>query len=251
MSSGTTHNEAIVRAARATDRDRLGRRVRDAVRRISLWLGIDRKGVTAMQNRWRVLVVDDDRDVLDLIRMKLTDEYDVLCIDQAVDVSHASELFEPDLIVLDIMMPKISGYQVIEYLKRNPMTSKVPVCFLSAKASARDLKHGYKLGATLYLTKPFQPDRLMKNVKLLFERTPPVRRMKHFTVEEINNQFQQENVGYEVATLESELQARAVPPRRPVTPPPAMEPAPTPPRAESTPEPDEEDDINRRRRWVD
>lgn len=160
-----------------------------------------------MGERWRVLVVDDDQDILDLIRIKLTDSYDVLCIEEPSEVSQAAELFEPDLIILDIMLPKISGYQVLEYLKRNPVTAKTPVCFLSAKASARDLKYGYKLGAELYLTKPFQPERLIKNVKLLFERTPPLRKQKRYTIAQINERLSVSGA-YQVATGEAETLAR-------------------------------------------
>jgi DNA-binding response OmpR family regulator len=197
-----------------------------------------------MDERWRVLVVDDDKDVLDLIRLKLANEYDVLCIDQANDVSHAVELFEPDLIILDIMLPKISGYQVLEFLKRNPLTAKTPVCFLSAKASARDLKYGYGLGAALYLTKPFQPDRLIRNVKLLFERTPPAHQRKRFTVAEINQRYESERLSYFVATAgAAEAPPREPPkPERPATPLPV-----TPPPEEE----DEEDKKKLRARWVD
>jgi len=198
-----------------------------------------------MSERWRVLVVDDDKDVLDLIRLKLAGEYDVLCIDQANDVSHAVELFEPDLIILDIMLPKISGYQVLEFLKRNPLTAKTPVCFLSAKASARDLKYGYGLGAALYLTKPFQPERLIRNVKLLFERTPPAHRHKRFTVAEVNQRYESERLSYFVATAET---AQA-PPREPSKPEKAAAPPPVTPPPEE--EADEEAKKKHRAHWVD
>ena len=196
-----------------------------------------------MDERWRILVVDDDRDVLDLIRLKLAQEYDVLCIDQANDVGQAADLFEPDLIILDIMLPKISGYQVMEYLKRNPLTAKTPVCFLSAKSSARDLKYGYSMGASLYLTKPFQPERLIRNIKLQFERMPPPLQRKRHTIVEINQKLNTESSPYHVATIgEPEVEAPREPAKRekPATPPPV-----TPPPKE------EEEDTRPRARWVD
>ena len=196
-----------------------------------------------MGDRWRIMVVDDDQDVLDLIRLKLTDAYDVLCVDEAGEVSQAADLFEPDLIVLDIMMPKISGYQVLEYLKRNPATSKTPVCFLSAKASARDLKYGYRLGADLYLTKPFQPERLIKNIKLLFDRTPPARKPKRYTVAQINERLSMTGA-YQVATGEAETVAREAEKHARQVP---LSEAPTPEQIEKQ----REDRESRGRHWVD
>jgi DNA-binding response OmpR family regulator len=167
-----------------------------------------------------------------------------LCVDQANDVGRAVDLFEPDLIVLDIMLPKISGYQVMEYLKRNPLTAKTPVCFLSAKSSARDLKYGYSLGASLYLTKPFQPERLIRNIKLQFERMPPPLHRKRRTIEEINTTLRETHSPYHVATAEAlaipggaikREKAAPAPTPLPVTPPP----------------PPEEEDTRPKAHWVD
>jgi len=196
-----------------------------------------------MAERWRILVVDDDKDVLELIRLKLADEYDVLCVDQATEVGLAAQLFEPDLIILDIMLPRISGYQVMDFLKRNPLTAKTPVCFLSAKSSARDLKYGYGLGASFYLTKPFQPERLLRNVKLQFERTPPPHQRKHLQIAEINQQFQTQGKTYWVATSSSD-----------VPPTPAPEPSSSKPEKSEAPPrvpPPEEEDPRARAHWID
>jgi CheY-like chemotaxis protein len=204
-------------------------RTGEALRRFFGGPDLVRKRGVPMDERWRILVVDDDRDVLDLIRLKLAQEYDVLCIDQANDVGQAADLFEPDLIILDIMLPKISGYQVMEYLKRNPLTAKTPVCFLSAKSSARDLKYGYSMGASLYLTKPFR-------------MPPPLQRKRH-TIVEINQKLNTEGSPYHVATIgEPEVETPREPAKREkqATPPPV-----TPPPRE------EEEDTRPRARWVD
>ncbi|MBM3333357.1 response regulator [Candidatus Sumerlaeota bacterium] len=196
-----------------------------------------------MGERWRILVVDDDKDVLELIRIKLADEYDVLCIDQATDVSLAAQLFEPDLIILDIMLPRISGYQVMDFLKHNPLTAKIPVCFLSAKSSARDLKYGYGLGASFYLTKPFQPERLLRNIKLQFERTPPPHQRKRLLIPDINQQFQTQGKTYWVATSASDV------PPTPATETPASKPEKN--EAPYRTPPPVEDDPRARAHWVD
>jgi DNA-binding response OmpR family regulator len=99
------------------------------------------------------------------------------------------ETFEPDLVILDIMMPKVTGYHLIELLRQRKDTEKLPIFILSAKDSIRDQKYGYKLGATTYLTKPFQPDRLTRNINTFFEHTPPDRRPKRWTLEETKNRL--------------------------------------------------------------
>jgi len=126
-----------------------------------------------MSVRHRVLAVDDNQDTLELIRISLQDDYDVLTLANPMDIFEMIELFQPDLLVLDVMMPKITGFQLVEMLNRPVAGRNLPIIILSAKDSARDIKHGYKLGASLYLTKPFQPERLLKNVKMQFEAHPP------------------------------------------------------------------------------
>ena len=137
------------------------------------------------ENRWRILAIDDHEDTLDVIRMTLSEEYDVVTLNDPVEVYEIINIFEPDLLILDIMMPKITGFKVLELLQKNPTYKDLPVIILSAKDSTREIKYGYKLGARLYLTKPFDPGRLLKNVKLLFERTPPARGQKKFNLKEV------------------------------------------------------------------
>jgi two-component system, OmpR family, alkaline phosphatase synthesis response regulator PhoP len=134
--------------------------------------------------RWRVMAVDDDPDILELIEMTLGEAYDILSLAGPLHMMEMVDTFEPDLIILDIMMPKVTGYQLIEALRERKDTAKIPVIFLSAKDTIRDQKYGYKLGATIYLTKPFQPERLMRNIGNIFEHTPPERRPKRWTFEE-------------------------------------------------------------------
>jgi len=135
--------------------------------------------------RWRILAIDDHEDTLEVIRVTLSDEYDVLTLKDPVEVYEIINIFEPDLLILDIMMPKITGFQVLDLLQKNPSYKDLPVIILSAKSATREIKYGYKLGARLYLTKPFDPGRLLKNVNLLFEHTPPQRRPKKFNLRQV------------------------------------------------------------------
>lgn len=140
--------------------------------------------------RWRILAIDDDEDILELIEMTLQGEYDVLTLSNPVHSMDLIEAFQPDLIILDIMMPKVTGYKVIEQLRDRKDTQKMPVVFLSAKDTIRDQRYGYKLGATTYLTKPFQPDRLQRNIDNIFHHTPPDRRPKRWNMEEARRRVQ-------------------------------------------------------------
>ncbi len=136
-------------------------------------------------DRWRILVVDDNVDTLDLIRMTLEADYDVLTLANAVETPDVLSVFEPDLVLLDIMMPKVSGFKIIEYMKKQPAFKDIPVIFLSAKGAVSDQKYGYTLGASLYLTKPFEPSRLVKNVKLLLDEMEGKRKTKKHSLREI------------------------------------------------------------------
>lgn len=142
-----------------------------------------------MSDRWRILVVDDERDTLDLIEMILRKDFDVICVNNGLEALEKMDYLEPDLIILDIMMPKFSGYQVCETLKKNLRYKETPIIFLSAKDSIADQKHGYLIGAISYLTKPFTPERLLKNLTAFFKYTPPVRKPKRASYEKICKEY--------------------------------------------------------------
>lgn len=133
----------------------------------------------------RVLAVDDNSDILELIRATLGDDYDVLTLIDPVDIYQVMDVFEPDLLILDIMMPRITGYQLIEIIRKNPMTQNIPIIVLSAKNQPNEIKHGYRLGATMYIPKPFEPQRLYKNVQTQFTVQPPSQRPKCLTDEKL------------------------------------------------------------------
>ena len=117
--------------------------------------------------KYRVLAVDDDKDILELISITLGQQYEVVVLADATAALEMIEMAEPDLLILDIMMPKVTGYHILETLRKDPRTSFLPVVILSAKDSARDQKYGYKLGASIYLTKPFMEDELLGHIHQL------------------------------------------------------------------------------------
>ena len=136
-------------------------------------------------SRWRILAVDDHEDTLNVIRTMLSEKYDVLTLVDPTEIYEIINIFEPDLLILDIMMPKITGFQILDLLQKNKAYKNLPVIILSAKDTTREIKYGYKLGASLYLTKPFEPERLLRNVELLFQHTPPGHKDKKFNIKQV------------------------------------------------------------------
>jgi two-component system phosphate regulon response regulator PhoB len=119
----------------------------------------------------KILVADDEKDVLDLVSANLKSAgFSVIeALDGASAVARArSEL--PALIILDLMLPKMSGFEVYKVLKRDPATSQIPVVMLTAKAEETDRILGLELGAEDYITKPFSPRELVLRVKSVVRR---------------------------------------------------------------------------------
>ena len=116
--------------------------------------------------RATVLVVDDTPDNLTLMSSLLRDDYKVKVAnsgERALRIARSET--PPDLVLLDIMMPEMDGYQVIEQLKGDPATRDIPVIFLTAKATVDDEKKGLELGAVDYITKPISPPIVLARVR--------------------------------------------------------------------------------------
>lgn len=112
-----------------------------------------------------VLVVDDEKDIVDVISYNLRKEgYHVLTASngkEAIDSARKS----PDLILLDVMMPELDGWEVMKRLKKETATSTIPIIFLTARQSEIDEVLGLELGATDYLTKPVSMPKLLARIK--------------------------------------------------------------------------------------
>lgn len=116
----------------------------------------------------RILICDDDPVILRLLQVNLELEgYDVLLAHHGEDAIEVATAEHPDLVILDIMMPKLDGYQTCERLKANDETKEIPVVFLSAKAQQTDIERGKEFGVADYLTKPFDPNDLIDVVERL------------------------------------------------------------------------------------
>ena len=116
----------------------------------------------------RVLICDDDPVILRLLEVNLELEgYDVISADNGESAIEAAREDKPDLIILDIMMPKLDGYETAARLKQDDGTKDIPVVFLSAKAQQSDIDKGKAFGVADYLTKPFDPNDLIDIVERL------------------------------------------------------------------------------------
>ena len=118
-----------------------------------------------------ILVVDDEKDILDLVSYNL--EQEGFKIVKATDGPSALKVAEkelPDLIVLDLMLPKLSGTEVCKLLKKEKETAGIPIIMLTAKTDEIDRVLGFELGADDYVTKPFSPRELVLRVKAILKR---------------------------------------------------------------------------------
>ncbi len=127
-------------------------------------------------SKGRILVVDDEIYIVHILDFSLGMEgYEVIT---ALDGEQALEKLKtekPDLIVLDIMMPKLDGYEVCKAIKSSPDTRHIPVILLSAKGRNVDQKLGFDVGADDYITKPFSPRKLVERINQLLGQTVPER----------------------------------------------------------------------------
>lgn len=105
----------------------------------------------------RILAVDDEATNLQLLRHSLQDEYQLLFAKDGEAALRLARSELPELILLDIMMPNLCGYEVCEQLKADPLTRHIPVIFLTALSNSQDEQRGFDLGAVDYITKPFNP----------------------------------------------------------------------------------------------
>ncbi len=120
----------------------------------------------------KILVVDDEKDIVDILKYNLEkeQEFEVLA---AYNGKEALALVEnsPDLILLDIMMPEMNGFEVCKQLKQNTATAKIPVIFLTAKENEIDEILGLELGADDYIHKPLSPRKVIARVKSVIRRS--------------------------------------------------------------------------------
>lgn len=119
----------------------------------------------------KILVVDDEVDLVETIRFPLEAEgFNVLVAYNGEDALNQARTENPDLILLDIMLPKLDGYKVCRLLKFDERYRNIPIIMLTARAQEKDKIIGLETGADEYITKPFDMDKLLEKVKSYLKR---------------------------------------------------------------------------------
>ena len=122
----------------------------------------------------RVLVVDDDEVIRQLIAVNLTLEgFDVATAVDGQDCLDKVAAINPDVITLDVMMPRLDGWVTASQLRRDPRTSRIKVVLITARAQEDDRARGERIGVDAYLTKPFDPSEMIRVVHELAGNQPP------------------------------------------------------------------------------
>ena len=120
----------------------------------------------------KILIIDDDVDTLKLVGLMLQKQsYQIVAANNGLQGLEQAENENPDLILLDVMMPGMDGYEVAKRLRANPLTANTPILMFTAKTQLDDKVTGFEAGADDYLTKPTHPSELNAHVKALLART--------------------------------------------------------------------------------
>lgn len=120
------------------------------------------------ETKKKILVVDDELDIVSMIKMRLeANGFEVLTAADGNTAYAKAKSDNPDLIILDLMLPGIDGYQVCRLLKFDEKYRHIPIIMLTARSQQEDREWGQKVGADYYLTKPFEPKELLGKIKEL------------------------------------------------------------------------------------
>ena len=113
----------------------------------------------------KILVVDDEIHIVKIIAYKMRGAgHEVVSARDGVEALDVVRANRPDLILLDVMMPRMDGFQTLEALKADPATRDIQVFLLTVKSKEVDRQRGYEIGADDYLTKPFSPNKLLERI---------------------------------------------------------------------------------------
>lgn len=118
----------------------------------------------------KILVAEDENDILELITFTLKyGGHEVITSSNGADALELTRVEKPDLVLLDVRMPRMTGYEVCQNLKSDERTKLIPVVFLSAKGQEVEVNTGYEVGAVDYILKPFAPEILLENLEEILD----------------------------------------------------------------------------------
>ncbi|WP_027340656.1 response regulator [Halonatronum saccharophilum] len=114
----------------------------------------------------RILLVEDSKNIIRVLKICLQGAgYEVEVVSNGIDAVDMAFQWKPDLILLDIKLPKMNGFLVCETLKEDELIKEIPIIMLSAKAEEEDIKRAYELGAQDYIIKPVEPKKLLNKIE--------------------------------------------------------------------------------------
>lgn len=118
----------------------------------------------------KILVVDDEADLVSIVKMRLeANNYLVIAAFDGQEGLEKARKEKPDLVILDLMLPKMDGYKVCGLLKADTRYNKIPIIMFTARAEESDEKLGFEVGANAYITKPFEAEILLEKIKELLK----------------------------------------------------------------------------------
>lgn len=119
----------------------------------------------------KILIAEDERDIRDLITFTLNFAgHQVIATSNGEEALQAIRSEKPELVLLDVRMPRMTGYEVCREVKADPLTQHIPVAFISAKGQESEIRTGLEAGAEEYILKPFSPDQLIEQVNKLLSK---------------------------------------------------------------------------------
>lgn len=147
--------------------------------------------------KYTILVVDDNPDNITIVRLSLRDFYNVKVAKNGYEaLSIVQSAFPPDLILLDIMMPGLDGYEVCRQLKMSEKARIIPIVFLTASSSSHDELHGFKVGAIDYIAKPISPSLLLARISSHLANRQMVELLNHNN-NVLVSEIERQNISFE------------------------------------------------------
>ncbi len=119
----------------------------------------------------RILIVDDEEDILSVLKFRLeANNYETLTASDGQEGLNKARTEKPDLIILDLMLPKLDGYKVCRMLKFDESYKAIPIIMFTARVQQKDEELGKEMGADAYVTKPFEPEVLLEKIRQLLRK---------------------------------------------------------------------------------
>ncbi|MBI4926152.1 MAG: response regulator [Anaerolineae bacterium] len=119
----------------------------------------------------RILIAEDEPDIRDLVRFTLTFAgHEVIAVSNGAEAVEMARTEMPDMVLMDVRMPRMTGYEACAVMKSDPKTAGIPVVFLSAKGQENEIQTGLNAGADEYLLKPFAPMELSQQINELLKK---------------------------------------------------------------------------------